>query len=65
VIHLEHADINFQGSFPFINQKFLENEWYDLKYVNREEDMGISGLRKAKKSYHPCFMVKKYIGTLK
>ena len=57
VIHLEH--------FPMINQQFLENEWSDLTFVNREEDMGIMGLRNAKKSYKPCLMVKKYIASLK
>lgn len=65
VIHLEHADTDFQGSFPMINQKFLEHEWSGLTYVNREEDMGLIGLRQAKKSYHPCLMVKKLIASLK
>ena len=65
VIHIEHADTDFQGSFPLINQQFLENEWQAFEFVNREEDMGLSGLRKAKKSYHPEFMVKKYIASLK
>lgn len=65
VIHLEHADTDFQGSFPLINQQFLENEWNALSYVNREEDMGLPGLRRAKKSYKPCLMVKKYIASLK
>ncbi len=65
VIHLEHADTEFQGSFPLINKLFLENEWKDFALVNREEDMGLSGLRHAKKSYHPCLMVKKYIASIK
>ena len=65
VIHLEHADVDFKGSFPMINQQFLENEWSSLTYVNREEDMGLLGLRNAKKSYKPCLMVKKYIASLK
>ncbi|MDO4744418.1 MAG: phosphatidylglycerol lysyltransferase domain-containing protein [Clostridia bacterium] len=65
VIHLEHANTDFQGSFPLINQQFLAGEWSHLEYVNREEDMGLSGLRQAKKSYHPCLMVKKYIASLK
>lgn len=65
VVHLEHADTDFQGSYPMINQQFLINEWSDFTLVNREEDMGLEGLRKAKKSYYPTFMVKKYIATLK
>lgn len=65
VIHLEHADVDFQGSFPMINQQFLEHEWNCFRFVNREEDMGLEGLRKAKKSYHPIFMTEKYIATLK
>lgn len=63
VIHLEHADTSYDGIFPAINQQFLKNEWSSYTYVNREEDMGISGMRKAKKSYHPTFMVEKYIAT--
>lgn len=65
VIHLEHADTDYQGSFPMINQQFLEHQWSDFKLVNREEDMGLEGLRKAKKSYHPILMTEKYIATLK
>ena len=64
VIHLEHADSSVQGSFPLINQQFLKNEWSEFELVNREEDMGLDGLRRAKKSYHPCLMVKKYIASV-
>lgn len=65
VIHLEHADTDFQGSFPFINQQFLIHQWSEFEYVNREEDMGLPGLRRAKKSYKPCMMFKKHIASLK
>ncbi|MBE7032261.1 MAG: DUF2156 domain-containing protein [Ruminococcaceae bacterium] len=64
VIHLEHADTEYHGSFPIMNQQFLEKEWIDFKYVNREEDMGLPGLRKAKQSYKPKMMTKKYIASL-
>ncbi len=64
VIHLEHADTDFQGSFPLINQQFLINSWNNFEYVNREEDMGLAGLRRAKKSYRPCLMVEKYIASI-
>lgn len=65
VIHLEHANTEYEGAYPAINNAFLINEFGDFKYVNREEDMGLSGLRKAKQSYYPCFMAKKYIAELK
>ena len=60
-----HVDPNCEGAFAIINQQFLEHEWQDYTYVNREEDMGIPGMRKAKESYHPAFMIKKYVATLK
>lgn len=65
VIHFEHADTIYHGSFPMMNQQFLENKWSDYTYVNREEDMGLEGLRKAKKSYHPTLLTDKYIVRLK
>lgn len=64
VIHLEHADMAYEGAFAMMNQQFLEHEWQDFVYVNREEDMGIPGMRRAKESYRPAFMVKKYVATL-
>ena len=64
VIHLEHADTSYEGIFAVMNQQFLENEWQSCTFVNREEDMGIPGMRKAKQSYHPAFMVEKYVATL-
>ncbi len=63
VIHLEHANTEYEGSFAMMNQQFLEHEWQDYTYVNREEDMGIPGLRKAKESYRPTLMIKKYIAS--
>jgi len=64
VIHLEHADTAYEGAFAMMNQQFLLHEWQGFTYVNREEDMGIPGMRKAKESYRPVFMVKKYVATL-
>ncbi|MBQ9757370.1 MAG: DUF2156 domain-containing protein [Clostridia bacterium] len=65
VIHLEHANTDFQGSFAIMNQQFAENQWSHLQFINREEDMGLEGLRKAKKSYYPVFMVEKYMAVHK
>ena len=61
LIHIEKANTQYKGAYAAINKLFLQNEFSELKYVNREEDMGIAGLRKAKLSYHPAFMIEKYI----
>ena len=47
------------AAYQAINKLFCENEWKSFTYVNREEDMGIEGLRKAKESYYPHHMVEK------
>ncbi len=64
VIHIEKG-LNIRGLYQVINQEFCRQAWPDLPYVNREEDMGIEGLRRAKQSYHPVKMVKKYSAVLK
>ena len=60
VIHIEKANTSFDGAYAAINQMFAENEWSEYKYLNREDDCGIEGLRQAKRSYQPVFMVEKY-----
>ncbi|MCX7843673.1 MAG: phosphatidylglycerol lysyltransferase domain-containing protein [Clostridia bacterium] len=64
VILLEKANASIDGLYTLINQQFCENAWADTKYINREEDMGVEGLRKAKLSYHPAKLVNKYIISL-
>jgi hypothetical protein len=64
VIHIEKANPAFEGLYPLINQVFLENEWSAYLYVNREQDLGEEGLRKAKESYFPHHMIHKYILSL-
>lgn len=61
VIHIEKGAPDIRGAYTIINQSFLEHEWSDMTYVNRQEDMGLEGLRKAKESYRPVRMVQKYI----
>lgn len=63
VVHIEKADINYQGAFAMINREYVRNNWKNIKYINREEDLGIEGLRKAKLSYYPEFLVDKYVAT--
>lgn len=65
VIHVEKADPDVNGAYTAINQAFVENEWADMAYINREEDMGLEGLRKAKESYRPVKMIKKFTAKFK
>lgn len=65
VVHIEKAYADVRGAYPLINQQFLEHEVAAYKYVNREDDTGDDGLRQAKLSYKPVFMVQKGIVTLK
>ncbi|WP_042275656.1 DUF2156 domain-containing protein [[Clostridium] dakarense] len=60
LVHIEKANPEIRGLYPYINQQFIVNEFENVEFVNREEDLGIEGLRKAKLSYHPCRFVEKY-----
>ena len=64
VIHFEKGDIRHKGVYQAINQMFLENGASEYTNVNREQDLGDEGLRKAKLSYNPTFFLKKYEATL-
>lgn len=61
LIHIEKADTSYDGIYVAINNEFVKNEWQECTYVNREEDMGIPGIRKAKLSYRPDHMVRKFM----
>ena len=65
VVHIEKAFPEIQGAYPMINQQFVTNACQDFQYINREEDTGAPGLRKAKQSYRPVFMVEKGSVTFK
>ncbi len=60
VVHFEKAYPDLQGAYPMINQQFVLHECQKYKYVNREEDVGDPGLRKAKLSYYPEILLRKY-----
>lgn len=61
VVHFEKADPSFTGSYQMINQLFVQHEALNrYQFINREQDMGIEGIRKAKLSYVPFRMIKKY-----
>jgi hypothetical protein len=60
LIHFEKANQDFKGAYQAINQQFLLNTDDNYRFVNREQDLGDEGLRKAKLSYHPVDFLKKY-----
>lgn len=65
LIHVERGEIAYKGIYAFLNKQFLVESFQDTEFVNRQEDTGNEGLRKAKKSYHPEKMIKKYLVKLK
>ncbi|RAX53174.1 hypothetical protein CCY99_06160 [Helicobacter sp. 16-1353] len=64
VIHIEKGNIFYDGVYQAINQQFLVNDWSDMEFVNREEDLGLSGLRHAKMTYNPIRFVEKFNANL-
>ena len=55
-IQIEKALSEYSGSYQMINNAFAKNNLKDYKYINREEDLGIEGLRRAKMSYNPVII---------
>ncbi len=60
VVHIEKANPEIPELYSVINQQFSEKSWRDITYVNREQDLGEPGLRKAKLSYYPDHLVEKF-----
>ncbi|MDD4200539.1 MAG: phosphatidylglycerol lysyltransferase domain-containing protein [Eubacteriales bacterium] len=65
VEHVEKANVEYRGLYQAINNEFCKHVASWAKYINREEDMGIPNLRKAKLSYRPVKLLEKYIGCFK
>ncbi len=59
-VNIEKAKKNVHGAYTMINKLFVEHELTDYTYINREDDLGESGLRQAKLSYHPYALLEKY-----
>jgi hypothetical protein len=64
VIHIEKANPEIAELYTVVNQQCAEKCWGNIRYINREQDLGIPGLREAKTSYHPHHMEEKYRITL-
>ena len=59
IVHIEKALTEVQGAYTVINQQFALHEGAAYRYLNREEDLGEDGLRQAKMSYKPVFLIEK------
>lgn len=65
VVHYEKADTSYHGAYSMINKEYQQNFAPHKLFVNRMEDAGVEGLRKAKESYKPIRMVQKWEAKLK
>ncbi len=63
VVMFEKANTDYRGSFQAVNNFFVKKHFTNCKYVNRQEDLGIPGLREAKMSYHPVAFSEKFVYT--
>ena len=66
-VHFEKARLDVEGAYTAINFEFaryLRQRYPDLRWLNREDDMGLEGLRKAKLSYCPTMLLEKYWARL-
>ena len=61
VIHIEKGDKNINGIYSFIAKTLIDRCFNNTEIINREQDLGIEGLRKSKMSYNPFKLEKKFI----
>jgi len=60
VIRMEKADTSLPGAYQVINQEFARHAAAGFKWINREQDVGLPGLRRAKQSYHPHHLIERF-----
>lgn len=61
-IYFEKGDIDYKGIYPLLDNAFCKKHFSsNVKYVNKQEDMGLEGLRKSKLSYHPIKFAERYV----
>ena len=65
VVHIEKALADVQGAYPMLCNQFTSHNAKGLSFINREEDLGIEGLRKSKLSYNPAFLLNKNVITFR
>ena len=63
-VHFEKALAEVNGAYPMVNREFarlLHGRYPELRWLNREDDMGLEGLRRAKESYYPDVLLEKFV----
>lgn len=60
IVHIEKADVAYEGAYAALNMLFARKHFASARVINRQEDMGLEGLRRSKSSYHPIGFSEKY-----
>ncbi len=63
VMYFEKADTAYKGVYAVLDHLFLKEYFSDVRFINKQEDLGIEGLRKSKLSYHPVRFAERYLAT--